>query len=577
MPRDESHSLATHGQSTEQLQRIQSVTDAALAHLSLDDLLEALLDRIRDALGSDTCAFLLLDESTDELVARAARGIEEEVEQGVRIPVGRGFAGKVAAERRPVIIPDIEHADIFNPILREKGIRSLLGVPLLVHGDVIGVVHVGTLTHREFTDRDMELLQLAADRAALAIEHGRVYEAERALAERLLKLQQVTDVALAHLGLDALLNELLERVRGILEADTCAILLLDTRRNELVARAARGIEEEVERGVRIPVGQGFAGRVAAERRPIVIEDVDHADVLNPILREKGIKSLLGAPLVVRDNVLGVIHVGTLTPRHFGSDDAELLQLAAERAAMGLEKALVHDELMRLDQVRHAFISIASHELRTPATAVLGAALTLVAREHQLSDEQQHELKQVLAEQAQRLATLIEQLLDLSKIAAQALEIRPEPVHIAKRLEQLLRTVAAGRRDAVEIEAPPELEAAIDATVLDRVVSNLVVNALRHGAPPIRVGGAVRDGRLVVTVADDGPGVPPELRGRLFDQFVRGQTASSTGSGLGLAIARSYAQAHGGDLRYVARDRGACFELQLPVGGTGARPPVTQAL
>ena len=567
--------MATDDRSTDQLRRIQSVTDAALAHLSLGDLLEALLDRIRDALDSDTCAFLLLDEETNELVAKAARGIEEEVEQGVRIPVGKGFAGKVAAERRPVIIPDVDHGDVLNPILREKGIKTLLGVPLLVHGDVIGVVHVGTLTPREFTDRDVELLQLAADRAALAIEHGRVYEAERALTDRLLKLQQVTDVALAHLGLDALLNELLVRVRGILDADTCAILLLDTRRNELVARAARGIEEEVERGVRIPVGRGFAGRVAAERRPIVIDDVDHSDVLNPILREKGIKSLLGAPLVVRDTVLGVIHVGTLTPRKFGSADAELLQLAAERAAMGLEKALVHDELMRLDQVRHAFISIASHELRTPATAVLGAALTLVAREDQLSDEQQHELKLVLAEQAQRLASLIEQLLDLSRIEAHAVEIRPERIRIAARLEQLLRTVAAGHRDIVEVAVDPQLEAIVDSNVVDRVVSNLVVNAIRHGAPPIRMRASVDDGRLRIIVEDAGPGVPPELRGRLFDQFVRGQTASTMGSGLGLAIARSYAQAHAGDLRYVAGASGACFELDLPVGGLAARPRLPQ--
>ena len=98
------------------------------------------------------------------------------------------------------------------------------------------------------------------------------------------KLQAVTDAALAHLPLEELLDELLERIREALEADTCAVLLLDETETELVARAAKGIEEEVDRGVRIPVGSGFAGQIAAERKPVVIEDLNHAYVVNPILR-----------------------------------------------------------------------------------------------------------------------------------------------------------------------------------------------------------------------------------------------------------------------------------------------------
>ena len=162
------------------LQALQRVTDVALAHLSLDDLLTELLQRMTEILHSDTAAFLLLDEAANELVARAAKGIEEEVDQGVRIPVGRGFAGRIAAERRPIVIEDVDHADILNPILRERGIRSLLGVPLLVEGDVIGVLHVGTLTPRDRSrSEDAELLQLAGDRAAMAIAHARMYERER--------------------------------------------------------------------------------------------------------------------------------------------------------------------------------------------------------------------------------------------------------------------------------------------------------------------------------------------------------------------------------------------------------------
>ena len=105
-------------------------------------------------LDTDTAAVLLLDEETDELVATAARGLEEEVEAKVRVPLRRGFAGRIAADRRAVVIPDVNTADIFNPILREKGLQSLLGVPLLVEGRVTGVLHVGTLTPRDFTGED---------------------------------------------------------------------------------------------------------------------------------------------------------------------------------------------------------------------------------------------------------------------------------------------------------------------------------------------------------------------------------------------------------------------------------------
>src|SRR5918992_2481269 len=134
-----------------ELSALQSVTDAALAYLAQDDLLEELLSRITGVLSADTAAILLLDETAGVLRARAARGIEEEVERRVQIPVGRGFAGRIAAERTPIAVEDVDHADILNPILRGKGIRSLLGVPLLVEGRVIGVLHIGSLTPRRFT------------------------------------------------------------------------------------------------------------------------------------------------------------------------------------------------------------------------------------------------------------------------------------------------------------------------------------------------------------------------------------------------------------------------------------------
>jgi serine phosphatase RsbU (regulator of sigma subunit) len=160
----------------DQLRDIRSVTDAALSRLGADDLLTTLLSRIRQILDADTAAVLLLDRSGRQLIATAASGLEEEVSQDVRIPLGRGFAGRIAAERRPVILDHVDHGNVLNPILLDKGIRSLAGVPLLVHGGVIGVLHVGTLRNRVFSADDTALLQLAADRAALAVQSLRSRE-----------------------------------------------------------------------------------------------------------------------------------------------------------------------------------------------------------------------------------------------------------------------------------------------------------------------------------------------------------------------------------------------------------------
>ena len=168
----------------DRLRDLQSITDASLAYLPLEPLLEELLTRVTDILGVDTAAILLLEDDDTTLIPRAAKGLEEEVERGVRIPLGRGFAGRIAATRRPVRILNLAEADVVNPVLREKGLHSMLGVPLVVEGTVVGVLHVGTLQERAFDDEDEELLQRAADRAGLAI-FSRLTERERGLADAL--------------------------------------------------------------------------------------------------------------------------------------------------------------------------------------------------------------------------------------------------------------------------------------------------------------------------------------------------------------------------------------------------------
>lgn len=154
---------------SEHLRNLLTVTDAALGRLDLEDLLVELLDRIRSALDADTAAVLLREGNADELVARAARGLEEEVRQGVRVPIGLGFAGTIALHKSPVVLERVDSTTVANPILWEKGIRKMLGVPLLSGDAVVGVLHVGRFDDRPFTTNDTKLLQVAGERVVAAI------------------------------------------------------------------------------------------------------------------------------------------------------------------------------------------------------------------------------------------------------------------------------------------------------------------------------------------------------------------------------------------------------------------------
>jgi hypothetical protein len=168
------------------LDELEAVIDSALGQLSVPDLLVELLQRVRGILDADTAAVLLLDESTQQLVATAACGLEEEVREGVHVPVGTGFAGRVANLRRPVSLNRIDETTVADPILWEKGIKVMLGVPLMAGGQVLGVLHVGRLRNAPFDKHDEDLLQVAAQRIAGATQSRRlaVEQAAASLLER---------------------------------------------------------------------------------------------------------------------------------------------------------------------------------------------------------------------------------------------------------------------------------------------------------------------------------------------------------------------------------------------------------
>lgn len=171
------------------LQAIQTIADVALAHLIPDDLHRELLSRIRKLLSADTATLLLISEDEQHLVVRASQGLEEEVKEKVRIPIGRGFIGQIAGRRESIIIDDLSTVEVISPILHEK-IRSLIGVPLQMNGRMIGVIHVGSTQPHRFTEEDLDLLQIVADRAASAIERARLYEQMRIGSEQMHQLAQ---------------------------------------------------------------------------------------------------------------------------------------------------------------------------------------------------------------------------------------------------------------------------------------------------------------------------------------------------------------------------------------------------
>jgi signal transduction histidine kinase len=280
-----------------------------------------------------------------------------------------------------------------------------------------------------------------------------------------------------------------------------------------------------------------------------------------------VRSIVAVPLSIEDRCFGFI-VGDWEGAglELAEEELELLTAVGHVAAVFIAKAGEFEELRRLDEAKSDFISIASHELRTPIAVVHGITSTLHLRGSELREDQLIELRSTLFEQTTRVTELVDQLLDLSRLESGAVTIRPERFRPRQRLEGLLPQLVPDRLADIEVTIEPELELYTDPQAVDRVVSNLVLNALRYGQPPV----CVRDkmnGGLQLIVEDCGDGVEPEFVPRLFERFSRSAAShalNDSGAGLGLSIARSYALALGGQLTYEPVDpTGARFSLLLP--------------
>src|SRR5919206_2070671 len=343
--------------------------------------------------------------------------------------------------------------------------------------------------------------------------------------------------------------------------------LPDTQQLELLA--AHGISADEVRQLSSSLDDWRIYKRALETGDLVfIEDVRVERGLPPGVAEAyGARGLLVLPLLSGERCIGFLaadHGGE--PFELDANAAELLRTIGALVASFLESALVQDELRRLDEVKTNFIALASHELRTPAAVIFGISATLSMRGDELNEDQIHDLRRALFDQSDRLRQLVDQLLDLSRLEANAIRIEPKPIPVRRHLEALVASLVPEHEAAVELTIPIDLETVADPVAFDRIVSNLITNAFRYGDPPVRIQARRHDRHFRLAVEDSGAGVKPDFVPHLFERFTRGERASQAaqGAGLGLSIAQSFARAHGGDLVYApVEPGGARFELVLP--------------
>jgi PAS domain S-box-containing protein len=571
-----------------------------------------LLQSINESLGWDLGQMWVLDRDANVmrwLAAWRAPSLPaaefEDASRNRTFLPGVGLPGRVWETGVSEWVSDIADDPNFRrgAFAAKAGFRSAFGCPITFGNQVSGVMEFFSHDSQLPDQILLDMMSGIGNQIGQFVEHKRVeeervrlldrelrarHEVEIAI-DRMARVQSVTDVALAHLSLDELLAELLNRVRDAMTVDTVAILLLESEGDELVAWAAKGLEEEVELGARIPVGSGFAGRVAAQKSPVRIYDLDQEIVLNPLLVRKGIRSLLGVPLLVQGRVIGVMHVGKFTPYRFTEDDTRLLQLVADRVALAIDNARLFEEeraarreAEAASRAKDEFLTTISHELRTPLTPVIGWIHMI--RNGILPDNEAEHGMAVIEKNSHALKRLINDLLDMSAILTGKMRMEQLPVSLGEVVSEAVETVrplAAARDIQLDVmfhDWQNEIVSG-DRARLVQVFWNLLTNALKFSTP----GGRVKvdcqaNGReAVVSVEDSGQGIAPDFLPFVFDRFRQAdgsKTRAHGGLGLGLALVRSFVEAHKGQVEAESEGlgQGSRFKVRLPRQGPIAVPP-----
>jgi GAF domain-containing protein len=518
------------------------------------------------------------------------------------VPVSPGLvSGRAVRERRTVHVVDVQAAaDEFPEGARlgeEFGHRTNLSVPLLREGVPLGVIGMRRAERNSFTDQEIALLQTFADQAVIAIENVRLFKELEARThdltrsvDELTALGEVGRALSSTLNLEDVLQTIAKRATQLTETAGCVIWEYDKPREEFRLRVSHYTDDSdaailpARGGVTtISKGQGLTTQVMEERQPVQIPDIAvegayESPVRKPLI-DAGHRALLGVPLLSEDEVVGVLAVTRKTPGEFDPEVIRLLSTFANQSALAIQNARLFQDIEEksrqlelASQHKSEFLANMSHELRTPLNAIIGFSEVLTDRMFgELNDKQEEYLKDIYSS-GTHLLSLINDILDLSKIEAGRMELELTDFHLPSALDNALTLVRerAGRRDiTLEMSVDERLgEVRADERKIRQVVLNLLSNAIKFTPEggQIEVAAVPKDGFVEVSVSDTGVGIAPEDQEAVFEEFRQVGTAEkkAEGTGLGLTLCRKFIELHGGRIWVKSQPgQGSTFTFTIP--------------
>jgi len=580
----------------------------------LQPVLDTVVETAGRLCGDDAGAIWIREGETYRAVANY--GVEPEywaiLRQRTIVPGRDSVTGRVALEGRVVHVADLA-ADpdyVLFPETAAAGRRTMLGVPLLRDSEPIGVINFNRKRIEPYTERQIELVRTFADQAVIAIENARLLSELQARTDELTRsvgelqaLEEVLRAVNSSLDLDTVLATIISRAAQLSRADEGTIYEFDETEEVFVPKSAFGMSAERVAGLRerrVRLGETHLGRAAVERAPVYVDDVQQDPTLSGPDRGgllEGIHAVLAVPLLREDKVVGGLVIRRRTVGGFAPTIPALLQTFADQAVLAIEHARLFQELAaRGEEARRArdeaeeasrtkssFLANMSHELRTPLNAIIGLTELLCDNAARFGTEKALEPLRRVLRAGRHLLSLINDILDLSKIEAGKMDLTLESVAIQPVVEEVLgtaRPLAEQNKNAIELGCPEGIGSVhADNMRLRQILLNLLSNACKFtkdGAVRLRIARAEEAGQHWVdfAVSDTGIGMTEEQLGRLFQEFTQADASTTRqfgGTGLGLAISRRLCRLMGGDITVTSTPgEGSTFTVRLP---TEAGPPL----